>query len=345
MIKVEDPGLFTTIQDQGRWGYQAYGVPVAGAMDRFACRTANLLAGNSERAAVLEMTLKGGSFRFEADTYAALAGAAMQAELNDVPIENWSCFFIPAGSELALGWATSGCRAYLAVRGGIDVPLVLGSRATYTRAAIGGLAGRALKRGDTLRRGGDADFTVVPRRLTARFIPRYDGAVTLRALPGPQDDLFTEPGISTLFSSVYTISSDADRMGYRLEGPVIEHRGKADIVSDALCQGAIQVPGHGMPIVMMADRQTTGGYAKIAAVIGPDMAKLAQAKPGDSVRFVPCSEAEAVQALREEQQLYLAIKHSLTATAAGETAARRLLLAVNGQAYHVEIKEMQTDEN
>jgi biotin-dependent carboxylase-like uncharacterized protein len=343
VILVDNPGMFTTVQDKGRWGCQAYGVSVAGAMDRFAYQTANLLAGNVEQAAALEMTLLGGSFRFAVDCYAALAGADMLAELNGISIANWSSFFIPAGSELAFGYAAAGCRAYLAIHGGIDVPVILGSRATYTRAAIGGLDGRALKRGDLLKIGAATDSTAAVRSLAAGFIPHYTGKVTLRVLAGPQDDLFTAEGIETFFNSVYTISSDADRMGYRLEGPVIEQKGKADIVSDALCQGGIQVPGHGMPIIMMADRQTTGGYSKIAAVIGPDLSLLAQAKPGDSVCFTSCTEEAAVQALHEETQRYREIKTYLAGCdlarhTAGQT--RNFRVAVNGQAYTIEIREM-----
>lgn len=338
MIRIEDPGLFTTVQDQGRWGYQAYGVSVAGAMDRFASRIANLLAGNSEDAAVLELTLRGGRFRFAAGCFAALAGAEMAAAVDGTPVANWSCFYIPAGGELSLGWAQSGCRAYLAIAGGIDVPPVLGSRSTYTRAAIGGLEGRALRCGDQLAAGAAA-FPVAAGRLDERFIPDYDGELLLRVLAGPQDDWFSEQGKATFSNSVYTISEDADRMGYRLEGPAIAHQGRPDIVSDALCQGAIQVPGHGRPIVMMADRQTTGGYAKIAAVIGPDLARLAQARPGDSLRFRFCSEAEAVDALRAERQLLRELKAALDARR--RETVRRLRLTVNGQAYCVQIKESE----
>lgn len=343
MITVVNPGLFTTLQDQGRWGYQAYGVSVAGAMDRFACQAANLLAGNRPQAAALEMTLMGGAFRFERECYVAIAGADMQAALNGTNMANWSAFHVPAGSELTFGYAAAGCRAYLAVHGGIDVPLVLGSRATYTRAAIGGLEGRALKTGDVLNSGTDAECAPAARRLDTRFVPQYTTEVCLRVLLGPQDDFFEQEGIETLFSEAYTITSEADRMGYRLEGAIIKHKGKADIVSDALCQGAIQVPAHGMPIIMMADRQTTGGYTKIGTVIGPDLALLAQAKPGDSVRFVRCTEKQAVDALRAEEETYIAIKGALAVPAPGDAKGdtRRFRITVNAQSYQVEIRELE----
>ena len=339
MITVMQPGLLTTVQDQGRWGYQAYGVPVAGAMDRYACRAANILAGNAPEAAVLEMTLMGGSFRFAEAAWVAVCGADMEATLDGQPVKNWSTFLVPAGSELAFGFAVSGCRSYLAVQGGFEVPLVLGSRSTYTRGRIGGVEGRALRAGDVLQAAALAAKAKTPqkRRLPQACIPSYVGEVTLRVLLGPQDDFFTPQGLETFWGSSYLISDEADRMGYRLQGEKIEHKGKADIVSDALCFGAIQVPGHGMPIVMMADRQTTGGYAKIGTVIGPDLALLAQANPGDTVRFAACSEEEAVEALRQEQSLYLQMQEEVPRAT---SKARVFQVAVNGTSYEVEVEEV-----
>ena len=342
MINVISPGFFTTVQDEGRWGYQGYGMPVAGAMDRFACRVANCLAGNPNGAAVLEMTMKGGVFRFEQDCQIAVCGADMLPELDGVAVKNWTSFAVKAGSELSFSFAVSGCRTYLAVRGDIDVPRVLGSRSTYTRAFIGGMEGRMLKAGDLLLIGTETAFSPCSCVLPDTYIPRYDSAIRLRVLPGPQDDLFEDSGIAAFFENVYTITDEADRMGYRLEGAKISHKGKADIVSDALCQGAVQVPGHGMPIIMMADRQTTGGYAKLGTVIGPDLPLLAQAKPGDTVRFVRCSDEEAVAALREEQVFYqwLAAFVADKAGANGNPALRRSFqVVVDGQAYQVEIQE------
>lgn len=336
MITVINPGLLTTVQDEGRWGYQRYGMPVAGVMDRFAYRTANLLAGNDSAAAVLEMTMLGGTFYFESSSYVALCGADMQAELNGTSVSNWSAFFVPAGSELSLGFAVSGCRSYLAVQGGFNVPQVLGSRSTYVRGGIGGHSGRQLKAGDNLSLSKAENISSGKKSMPAELVPQYPSEITLRVLLGPQDDLFTDEGIETIFSSSYDITDEADRMGYRLEGPVIRHCGKADIVSDALCQGAIQVPGHGRPIIMMADRQTTGGYAKIGTVIGPDLAKLAQAKPGDSIRFVRCSDQEAVAALTEEANAY---ENIATAIASQGQNGRQMKVTVNGQVYLVSIEE------
>ena len=336
MITIINPGLLTTVQDGGRWGYQRFGMPVAGVMDRFAYNTANLLAGNSPDAAVLEMTMLGGTFRFESPAYMTLCGADMQAELNGEAVRNWSSFFVPAGSELSLGYAVSGCRAYLAVHGGFDVQQVLGSRSTYVRGGIGGHCGRALKAGDILSAGNAGSLPSANKYLPAEMVPQYNEEIILRVLLGPQDDLFTNEGIETMFSSSYDITDEADRMGYRLEGPAIKHCGKADIVSDALCQGAIQVPGHGRPIIMMADRQTTGGYAKIGTVIGPDLVKLAQAKPGDSIRFVRCSDSEASAALVKESKNNEDIAAAISKQG---QLGRQLKVSVNGQVYMVSIEE------
>ncbi len=341
MISIVTAGLFTTVQDGGRWGFQAYGMPVAGAMDRYAYNIANILAGNPPGAACLEMTVTGDTIKFATDTYIAICGADMRPTLDGRPVDTWSAFPVAAGSTLACGYAVRGCRTYLAVSGGIDVPVVLGSRSTYTRAAVGGLEGRKLKIGDTLAIGRSDTADNRPLLLPDAYRPAGAGdEITLRVLPGPQDDHFTAAGLATLFASTYTVTDEADRMGYRLEGPKIEHGGKADIVSDALPQGAIQVPGHGMPIIMMADRQTTGGYTKIGTVIGPDLALLAQAKPGDTIRLSQCSDEEAVDAFGRERALYEAAA-AWRASALGreQYPPRRFTLTVNGQNYSIEIRE------
>ncbi len=304
MIAVVKPGLLTTVQDLGRRGYRAFGMPLAGAIDARSHALANLLAGNGPGAATLELTLLGPTLRFERAAYVGLCGADLAAKLDGVPVANGTGFPVRAGGELAFGAAARGCRAYLAVRGGLAVASVMGSRSTYTRAAVGGFQGRALKAGDLLplapgaARGGRAR-----RALPAELVPTPGGELRLRVLLGPQDDRFTEEARATFAEATYGVTNRNDRMGYQLEGPPLRHRDKADIVSDALCPGAVQVPGSGMPIVMMADCQTTGGYAKLATVLAPDVARLGQARLGDRVRFASCSEAEAVEALRAERRL------------------------------------------
>jgi antagonist of KipI len=304
MITVIKPGMLTTIQDQGRIGYRGYGMPVSGVMDRYAATMANLLAGNQPEAAVLEMTMLGATLAFDSESYVSFCGADMQTKLNGQAVNNWSSFYVPAGSELVFGYATSGCRGYLAINGGIDVPEVMGSRSTYTRAAIGGFEGRALKTGDLIATEKSDAVPSAGRELPDLYIPEYENEISLRVILGPQADLFTMNGVQTLLNCRFTVSPRNDRMGILLEGNKVEHVNGPDIISDALCAGAIQVPGDGQPIIMMADCQTTGGYAKIGFVISPDLSKLAQAKAGDTVTFVECSDLEAVTLLAVENLSY-----------------------------------------
>lgn len=332
-LTIIDAGPFSTVQDEGRWGYQAFGMPVAGAMDRHAYRVANLLAGNRRGAAALEMTLRGGAFRFDRDCLAAICGADMGATLNGRPLDNWASFRADGGDELRMDFAASGCRAYLAVQGGIDVPRVLGSRSTHARAGIGGHRGRELKAGDVLAIGTDFESAPAAQRIDPAYIPEYAASIQLRAMPGPQDDHFTAAALGAFFSATFTISSDADRMGCRLDGPALEHAGPAEIISDALCTGSVQVPGHGRPIVLMADRQTTGGYPKIATVIGPDLARLAQGRPGDSVRFIRCTEEEALTALNAERDIQDAIARRL------REYVLRMEITIDGVKYRAEVRE------
>ena len=319
MITVLKAGLLTTVQDAGRPGYRAFGLPVAGAMDRLAWALANALAGNAPGAAALEMTLLGAAFRFEKDAYVAVCGADMQATLGGEPVGPAAAFPVKAGGELRFGGARVGVRTYLAVRGGIGVPAVLGSRSTYVRAGVGGLSGRALRVGDVVPVGRSRGPPPPARALPAELVPAVGGEARLRALPGPQDDLFTTVGRALFFGLEYRVTNRNDRMGYQLEGAPVQHAGGADIVSDALLPGAVQVPGSGSPIVMMADAQTTGGYTKIATVIGPDLRALAQARVGDVVRFESVTDEQALEALRREAE-------SLRAAAAllrGAAPARR----------------------
>jgi len=318
MIRVVKPGLLTTVQDRGRTGYRAFGMPVAGAMDARSLACANLLARNAPDLAALELTLAGPTLQFERAAFAGVCGAEMKATLDGNPVANGTGFPVAAGSVLAFGFAAAGCRAYLAVHGGIDVPVVLGSRSTYTRASVGGHQGRALRAGDLLAIG-RATVEPVPCALPPERVPRFGHDLAIRVMLGPQDDRFLEEGIRTFLGSPYTVSNRNDRMGYQLEGPPIRHRDQADIVSDALCAGAIQVPGRGIPIVMMADCQTTGGYAKIATVITTDLPLMAQARVGDTVTFRAAQEEEAVAAAREERQLL----DDLAELLAGPRRARR----------------------
>lgn len=310
LLEVIQPGPLTTVQDLGRYGYQQYGVPPSGAVDNYAYRIGNLLVGNEESLASLEITLFGGKLRFLCQTVIAITGADLAPTLNGNSIPLWETVPVRPGDIISFPRLRSGCRAYLAVAGGISVPKVMGSASTLIKAGIGGFAGRALRQGDILHTVKVSSATVMAR-LPPEFVPSYGDQIELRVILGPQDDYFTEAGINTFLQSEYTVSIQADRMGYRLEGPRIEHRSKADIISDGIPLGAVQIPGDGLPIILLADRQTTGGYAKIATVISVDIPKIAQAKPGDKVRFKRVSEDEALTLLNEYEQKILWLRRRL----------------------------------
>ncbi len=298
MFKVLEPGPLATVQDLGRYGYQQFGVPVSGGLDRFALRTANLLVGNPEGAAVIEMTFMGAKLEVLAPAEAAVTGAEMPVTLNDRPVASWSSFAVEPSDVIAVKPAKSGLRGYLAVTGGIAVPEVMGSRSTYVGGKIGGFKGRNLTRGDVLPRG-EAAPSGVSRSLPVELRPAFAKEITLRAVPGPQDDFF-DHGLAVFFDSAYTISAKADRMGYRLEGPEVPLKEGAprSIISEPSLPGAVQIPADGLPIVLLVE-QTVGGYAKIATVITPDLDRLAQARPGETVRFERIDLAAAHRAVKE----------------------------------------------
>ncbi len=310
-IKVIAPGVLTTVQDTGRFGHQAAGIPEAGAMDRASLRLANALAGNSEDAAALELTVFGGTFEFEGDGTIALTGADMRPFLNGNRMVMNAAVSVQTGDRLELGTAAWGVRAYLAVSGGIDVPVVLGSRSTDLKSRLGGLEGRKLRAGDVLE-SGSADGSLrqtaaepakaqgtswepVLKRLER--VTAAEGAVRIRFLFGPQDAMFGEDAKQTFTESVYTLSTACDRMGCRLEGAAVPSLNGTDILSEGICFGSIQVPANGQPIVMMADHQTTGGYAKIGTVLSEDLPLLAQLGPGKKIRFVPVTLEESGESL------------------------------------------------
>ena len=292
-ILVKTPGPLTTVQDAGRFFHQSSGIRPSGVMDTEAYEAANALVGNENGEAVLEMTFLGATLEFQSAIWFSVTGADMQAKLDGVPVERYRAVKAEAGQTLAFGMAANGCRGYLAVRGGLDVPLVMGSRSTDMSAKLGGFEGRALKAGDVLPTISDDGWTPTDLRYE---IPVYESAATVRVIPGPQEEYFTAAGLETFFSAGYEISPNSDRMGLRLEGPEIESRSGTDIVSDGVVFGSIQVPSGGKPIILMADHQTAGGYAKIGTVLSLDLPKLAQARPGDTVRFQRIS-AEDAQAL------------------------------------------------
>lgn len=311
-FEVVQPGLWTTVQDRGRHGYQRFGVPVSGAMDSYSLIVANLLVGNEEGAACLEITLLGPQVRVLCNTVVALTGADLNPLLNDDPMTMWEATGVGPGDIISFGHQKTGCRSYLAVAGGLDVPPVMGSRSTYSRSRLGGLDGRQLRPGDRLRSGQAGQLTPT-KSLPPERVPTYQSEHTLRVVLGPQDDHFTEKGVHAFLHSDYLISVRSDRMGCCLEGPPVEHRAGADVVSDGIPAGAVQVPGDGLPIILLADRQTTGGYAKIAAVVSVDLPELAQAEPGQRVRFSAVTEDEAYRLATDYEQTLDDLRHYMRA--------------------------------
>jgi antagonist of KipI len=310
-IHVARPGWLTTVQDSGRWGFQALGVPVAGAMDPYSHRLANATAGNLADAATLEVTLVGPELVFEDERLVAIAGALFEMALDGQPAPTARAFVVSAGATLRFGRRLRGTRAYLAVAGGIATPRALGSRATHLPSGMGGVDGRALKAGDRLPLGPAAASRPASARIaqtlasrTARDLP--DGQATLRVLPGPQTDRFAKGARGALQSAPYRIAANSNRMGFRLDGPPLAHAHGADVISDATPLGVVQVPASGQPILLMADRQTTGGYPKLATVITADIGLAGQLGPGDAITFAECSPREAMAALIAQERSLMA---------------------------------------
>ncbi len=300
-LEVLDGGWLTTVQDLGRPGYERYGIPVSGAMDPFALRVANRLVGNPPGAAGLELTLAGPVLAATEPCLVAVTGADLTFQVDGREMPMGMSVFVRRGSVISFGGRRRGCRVYLAVAGGIEVPPVLGSRSTYLPGRFGGLDGRPLRPGDRLPTGPVSGH--LPERAGERppphLIPAWDDCPILRAVPGPQDDHFPPEGLETFFGSEYRVSPLSDRMGYRLEGSPVACL-RAEIISDGVPSGAVQIPPDGQPLVMMADHQTTGGYPKIAVVITADLPLLAQCVPGESrVRFRAVTVFEAQRAYRE----------------------------------------------
>jgi len=308
VLRVRSPGLMTTVQDLGRVGYQHLGVPVSGALDPISLRAANLLVGNPPDTAALEIAYQGPVLMVEADSVRiALAGASAPVEIVSPDVDGGSELLGPLQSVrlqrsqiVRIGALAGGAVAYLAVEGGFDIAPVLGSRSTYTRAAIGGFEGHALRAGDAI----PLTLADVAER-QEQMLPSLDlgPQKRFRIVLGPQDDYFTQAGIATLLNETYTVTPATDRMGMRLDGPKLEHAKGYNIVSDGIAPGSIQVPGNGLPIVLLADRQTTGGYPKIATVISADLPALGRLVPGANVVFeavdIETAEAAARQLAAE----------------------------------------------
>lgn len=311
LCKVVKPGLFTTVQDFGRRGFRRYGVPVSGVMDAYAFAAANLLVGNKPDDACLEITLLGPEFELFNKAHIAITGAALSPAINGETVACWRTLHVYKGDVLSFGSPQSGCRAYLAVRGGVDVSVVLGSRSTHVRGGFGGFQGRRLKAGDIIEAYVPSTSFKKGFQMPQELVPCYGNELTVEVVLGPQVDYFTKRGANTFLSSIYTASSESDRMGYRLNGPEVEQKSPLDMVSDAIPVGAVQVPRSGKPIIVMRDAQTTGGYPKIAVVTTSDVSRLGQVKPNDKIRFLKISPSKARAKLLEYRKALWQIRGKL----------------------------------
>ncbi len=343
-VKILKSGPLTTVQDEGRKGYQRFGMPVAGAMDKISYRAANLLAGNNRGAAVLEFTMEGPDLKFRSDSIISITGGDFSPRLNGCKIPMWQTIYVPAGARLKIGTVEAGLRGYIAFKGGLDIEEKMDSKSTYLKGKIGGYKGRKLQKDDLIKLNREVTTGEYCERIFPRqHIPEYKGHVEAGVILGPQDDHFTEKGIKAFLKERYSVTSQADRMGYRLEGPEINHRDEesADIISDGIPPGAVQVPGHKNPIIMMADRQTTGGYPKIASVTSVDLSRIAQLKPGETVSFKEVSLKEAQELLEEEENSFNEIEEREFKL----KEDRFYRIKLEDRSYNVRVEEKEIEEN
>lgn len=297
-------GVFTTVQDYGRMGHQNQGFHVCGVMDRHSFWVANLLVDNKEKEAVLEFMINGPTLYFTTDTVIAITGGDFDPKINGEPIPMYRAVEVKKGDELEMGFCKSGVWGYIAFAGGLDVPLVMGSRSTDIKCGFGGYKGRKLMDGDEIEFETSVKTLPNMKDRHVESVEYGQDVVDIRVTMGPQDDYFSQEGIDAFLNTFYTVTHECDRMGYRLEGTPIEHSQKgADIVSDGIAKGAIQVPKNGQPIVLLSDRQTVGGYTKIANVISVDLSKLVQCKYPQQIHFVAVGieEAQRIYAMERER--------------------------------------------
>lgn len=301
LIKVIIPGPLTTVQDAGRTGYMAQGFPVCGAADADSMEIGNVLVGNSPDAAALEITLGGFAAAVLSGTAVAVTGADAPFFINGVLAERYRMYYLKKRDYIYVGYAKAGCRVYLCVSGGISTEPFMGSRSTFLKIGMGGYKGRKLMSGDLIPMG---DMPKLPKKRGVRSIapPQFSETAVLRATVGPQDSMFPPEEIDKFFSSEYTVTPSSDRMGIRLEGPALSSLKGTDIISDGIACGSVQIPSDGKPIILCADRQTTGGYAKPVTVISADMPKAGQLVPGNKVRFVRVTPEEGYKAAIERSR-------------------------------------------
>ena len=321
-IRVERPGLATTIQDLGRTGHRRHGVGVGGAVDSLALRVANILVGNAAGEAAIEITLLGPTLVFDAPAVVAIAGGDLGPLLDGRPIEAYRPLPVPVGGRISFSAPRRGCRAYLACTGGFAIPPVLGGRGTDPVAGIGGIAGRPLAAGDVLTGRGPAAavaaaaarLAAAPARWSAAAELRPAFAGTIRVMPGDEFGWFTPAAIEAWLGGEFTVGADSDRMGSRLEGPRLELAAPWELLSECVVAGTVQVPPSGRPIVLLAGHATTGGYPRIAQVAAVDLPELAQAAPGTRLRFRGIDPAESRRLLLERERALVVLARGLELT-------------------------------
>lgn len=310
-IHVLKAGMLTTIQDLHRIGYQSQGFGVSGVMDVYATSIANILVDNDENDAVIEFTMIGPTLKFTEDTIIAITGGDFQALINKKPVDIYKALYINKNDILSFVGQKSGCRGYIAFASKLDVPLIMNSRSTNLKSSIGGHNGKKLLKHSFIPFAEDVRY--LPNFLSRKTNPTEykDTDVSLRVIMGPHDRYFTQNGIETFLSNDYQVTNDCDRMGYRLEGPSIETKTTSDIISCGTTFGCIQIPSDGKPIILLADRQTTGGYAQIGVIASVDIPKIVQQKPGSKVKFqkIPVSEAQSL--IQEQQEEFKTLKRNI----------------------------------
>jgi antagonist of KipI len=328
MLTVIKPGLLTSVQDLGRYGYQKYGVIASGVMDMLSHRICNILVGNEENMPTLEITLLGPVIQFDQDSLLSICGGDLSPSINGAPVRIWRTIFVRKGSKLTFGPAISGTRAYLAVAGGFQVQEVMDSKSTYLRAGIGGFCGRALKSGDSIPlnqpgelskaifeylalQAGDQPFAEMDWSVASDLIPFHRKDSSIRVMRGKQYPLFSQESKEKFFSNTFQVTPQSDRMGYRLKGPFLQLENPEELISEAVSFGSIQVPSEGNPIVLLADRQTTGGYPKIGQIASVDLPIIAQTKPGDHISFSEVTHETAQQLFLERETKLKQLKNGI----------------------------------
>lgn len=327
MMTITKPGLLTSIQDLGRFGFQRYGINTSGAVDPLSHRLANLLTGNDESLPTIEMTMIGPSIFFHKQSLIAICGADLSPTINDIPVPLWRPVLVREGSELSFGKCKQGIRAYLAVGGGLQVSRVMNSHSTSLRAKIGGFNGRTLESGDEFLFNKPGALS---RRIISSLLPELkDGFIaagwtagsplfskvnedlSIRVTKGRQFELFTKESCDSFFHSPYFVTTHSDRMGCRLRGEALSLKQHFEMISEAVNDGTVQVSADGNPIILLAERQTTGGYPKIAQIAAVDIPLVAQAKPGDNIHFLQISHERAQQLLIEREIMMNLIKYGI----------------------------------